>query len=134
MITVLLVSGVPQSDSAICILVRILFQILFPFRLLENIEQSSLCCTVGPCWLSFNFFYYLKKIFLSEDNCFTVLRWFLPYVLSVWVFVALILGRWGCSLLRCTGCSLQQLLLWSTGSRVCRLSSCALWSTGLVAL
>ena len=33
--------------------VSILFQILFPFRLLHNIEQSSLCCTVGPCWLSF---------------------------------------------------------------------------------
>ena len=32
--------------------VSILFQILFPFRLLQNIEQSSLCYTVGPCWLS----------------------------------------------------------------------------------
>ena len=30
----------------------ILFQILFPFRLLQSIKQSSLCCTVGPCWLS----------------------------------------------------------------------------------
>ena len=29
----------------------ILFQILFPFRLLQNIEQSSLCYTVGPYWL-----------------------------------------------------------------------------------
>ena len=28
------------------------FQILFPFRLLHNIEQSSFCYTVGPCWLS----------------------------------------------------------------------------------
>ena len=27
-------------------------QILFPFRLLHNIEQSSFCYTVGPCWLS----------------------------------------------------------------------------------
>ena len=25
---------------------------LFPFRLLQNIEQSSLSCAVGPCWLS----------------------------------------------------------------------------------
>ena len=47
-----LVSGVQQSDSVIHIHVSILFQILFPFRLLQNIEQSSLCCTVGPCWLS----------------------------------------------------------------------------------
>ena len=28
------------------------FQILFPFRLLQNIEQISLCGTEGPCWLS----------------------------------------------------------------------------------
>ena len=26
--------------------------ILFPFRLLWNIDCGSLCCTVGPCWLS----------------------------------------------------------------------------------
>ena len=49
---VVLVSGVQQSDSVMHIHVSILFQILFPFRLLQNIEQSSLCCTVGPCWLS----------------------------------------------------------------------------------
>ena len=28
------------------------FQILFPFRLLQNTEQNSLCCTVGPSWSS----------------------------------------------------------------------------------
>ena len=32
--------------------VSILFQILFPFRLFQNIEQSFLCYTVGRCWLS----------------------------------------------------------------------------------
>ena len=48
----MLVSGVQQSDSVIHIHVSILFQILFPFRLLHNIEQSSLCYTAGPCWLS----------------------------------------------------------------------------------
>ena len=30
----------------------ILFQILFPYRLLQNLEYSSLCYTVGPCCLS----------------------------------------------------------------------------------
>ena len=30
----------------------ILFQILFPFRLLQNIEQISLCYTVGLYWVS----------------------------------------------------------------------------------
>ena len=48
----MLVSGVQQGDSVIHIHVSILFQILFPFRLLHNTEQSSLCYTVGPCWLS----------------------------------------------------------------------------------
>ena len=28
------------------------FQIIFPFRLLQNIEQNSLCYTVDHCWLS----------------------------------------------------------------------------------
>ena len=50
--SVVIVSGVQQSDSFIHIHVSILFQILFPFSLLYNIEQSSLCYTVGPCWLS----------------------------------------------------------------------------------
>ena len=31
--------------------VSILFQILFPMKLLQNIEQNFLCYTVGPCWL-----------------------------------------------------------------------------------
>ena len=53
---VVLVSGVQRSDSVIH--VSILFQILFPFRLLQNIEQSSLCYTVGPCWLSIFFFFF----------------------------------------------------------------------------
>ena len=30
----------------------ITLQILFPYNLLENIEYSSLCYTVGPHWLS----------------------------------------------------------------------------------
>ena len=46
------VSGGQQSDSDIHVPVFILFQVLFPFRVLQNIEQSSLCRTVGPCWLS----------------------------------------------------------------------------------
>ena len=30
----------------------LIFQIPFPFRLLQSIKQSSLSCTVGSCWLS----------------------------------------------------------------------------------
>ena len=49
---VVLVSGIQLSDSVTHTHVSILFQLLFPFRLLHTIEQSSLCYTVGPCWLS----------------------------------------------------------------------------------
>ena len=47
-----LLSVVQKSDSVAHTLVSILFQNLFPFRLLHNIEQSSLHSTVCPCWLS----------------------------------------------------------------------------------
>ena len=50
--SIVLVSGVQQSDSGICMHVPIPFQILFPLRLLQKTEQSSLCYPVGPCWLS----------------------------------------------------------------------------------
>ena len=53
----MIVSGVQQSDSVIHVHISILFQILFPFSLLHNIEQSSLCYTAGPCWLSILFIY-----------------------------------------------------------------------------
>ena len=46
------ISCVLPSDSVTHIQVSILFQILFPFRLLQNIGQSSLCYAVGPGWLS----------------------------------------------------------------------------------
>ena len=49
---VVLASGIQESDSVIHTHISILFQILFPFRLLQNIEQSSLCYTGGPCSLS----------------------------------------------------------------------------------
>ena len=42
----MLVSDVQQSDSVIH--VTIIFQILFPFKLLQSIEQSSLCYTMDP--------------------------------------------------------------------------------------
>ena len=47
---VMLVSGRKQNDSVIHIHVSV--EVLFPFRLLQNTEQSSLCYTVGLCWLS----------------------------------------------------------------------------------
>ena len=32
--------------------IHVPFQILFPFRLLQNIEYTFLCYTIGPCWLA----------------------------------------------------------------------------------
>ena len=48
---IVLVSGVLQHGSVMHIQVSILFQILLPFRLLQNTEKSSLCYTVSLCWL-----------------------------------------------------------------------------------
>ena len=48
---VMIVSGEQWRDSAMHIYVSILPQTLLPYRLLHNSEQSSLCCTIGPCWL-----------------------------------------------------------------------------------
>ena len=48
----MIVSGVVYRDSAIHTHVSILTQTPLPSRLPHNIEQSSLCYTVGPCWLS----------------------------------------------------------------------------------
>ena len=47
---VVLVSAVHQSEPVLHIPVHIstLFYILFPYRSLQNIEQSSLCYIVGP--------------------------------------------------------------------------------------
>jgi len=47
-----IVSRGPHRDSAVHIHVSILPQSPFSSRLPHNIEQSSMCCTVGPCWLS----------------------------------------------------------------------------------
>ena len=47
----MLVSGIEKSGSVMHIHVSILSQILVAFRLLHNIEQSSLCSAEGPYWL-----------------------------------------------------------------------------------
>ena len=47
-----LVSAVQQSESVMHIHISTLFQILFPYRLLQSIESSSLCCTASPYQLS----------------------------------------------------------------------------------
>ena len=48
---VVIISGEQQRKSAIHIHISILPQTPLPSRLPHIIEQSSLCYTVGPCWL-----------------------------------------------------------------------------------
>ena len=48
----MLVSGVQKSKSVKHIQEFIIFQILLPFRMSQNIEQHPLCYTQSPCWLS----------------------------------------------------------------------------------
>ena len=47
-----LISGIQHSDSVTRVHSFILFQILFSYRLSQNVEWSFRCYTVGPCWLS----------------------------------------------------------------------------------
>ena len=97
---VVLVSGVQQSDSVIRIYLSILFQILFPFRLLQSIKS-----------LLVTYFFLNKFIYLFI------------YFWLCWVFVSvrglsLVAASGGHSSSRCTGLSLSRpLLLRSTGSR-----------------
>ena len=58
---IVIVSGGQQRDSAIHIHVSILSQTPLPSRLPHNIEQSPLCHTVGPCWLS-TYWVFLKLV------------------------------------------------------------------------
>ena len=48
----LLVSSVQKSGSFICLHIPFLSHILLPYWLLQNIDQNSLCYTVGSCCLS----------------------------------------------------------------------------------
>ena len=55
------VSGIQQSDSLMQICVSIFFN-SFSIRFLQSVEQSSQP-TLGPCWFSVLFIYFLNFIF-----------------------------------------------------------------------
>ena len=57
MYDIALVSGVQQSDSVMY--THILFQIIFHYRLLQDIEYISLCHTVGLCSFIYSSVYML---------------------------------------------------------------------------
>ena len=107
--TMLSISGVQQSDSAIHILVSILFQTLFPFRLLQNTEAGfpvlySRCLSV-IC----SRHHLLKRPFSLNglgtfvENQLTISRWvyFCAFCFFVCVLVCMFVLR---PLLRCLDC------------------------------
>ena len=59
----MLVASIQQSDPCI----YILFQIIFHYRLLQGIEQSSTCYTANPCCLSILSIVVCIILFLSTD-------------------------------------------------------------------
>ena len=66
--------------------ITILFflQILFPYRLLQNIEYSSLCRTVGPCWKNSYFLITTGPSTLQEQH---LIMWRLPYPNTGYAFL-----------------------------------------------
>ena len=48
----LLISAVQQNDRYIIYIYIFFFHVLFHYGLSQDTEYSSLCCTVGPCFLS----------------------------------------------------------------------------------
>ena len=48
---IVLISGIQQSNSFIHTHISTFFQMIFCYKLLQNIEYRSLCYTVGPFWL-----------------------------------------------------------------------------------
>ena len=54
-----------QLSISIHIRIYVLFCIIFHYRLLQDTEYSSLCYTVGPCWLS------IVYIVLYTCKCFS---------------------------------------------------------------
>ena len=64
-----------------CTYIFIIFQILFPYRLLQNIEYSSLCYTVGPCWL---FTLYIVVCVFQSQAPNLSLPFPPPYTFPVW--------------------------------------------------
>ena len=80
---VVLVSGIHQSDSVTHIHVSTAFQILFPFRLLNNIEQGSLCYNQEKVLVGYPFEISILCMSLPNSPSLPSLLLFHPVTLSV---------------------------------------------------
>ena len=113
------------------ICVSIIFQIIFSFRLLQSIEKSSVCYTVGLYWLSIfpKLPIYLLLVSLGLCRCLpassSCSEWGLLFIVMhrfLFVVVSLLVEH------RCQAHQFQQLqhadsevAVWCMGSRKCRL-------------
>ena len=92
----MIVSGGQQSESVIHIHGSTLPQTSLPSRLLHNVDQSSMCDTVSPCWLSIlnigvctcwsqspqlslPFIFYPNTRFFKNSNCLLDISSFMFY-------------------------------------------------------
>ena len=79
------VSSVQKNDSVtkvICTHLYFLFQIIFHYRLLQDIEQSSLCYTVG--------LHCLSVLYTIVCICDSIFRFFkIPYISSIIRYLSL---------------------------------------------
>ena len=66
-----------------CVCIYIIFQILFPYNLLQNIEYSSVCYTVGPCCLSVLYIVVCvsEKVLAPHSS---TLAWRIPWTRGAW--------------------------------------------------
>ena len=64
----------------------IVSHILFSFSLLWNIEQSSLCYTIGPCWLSL----LNSNVYMSVPNSHNITFFFISLILFCFSFFLLV--------------------------------------------
>ena len=72
----------------VCVCACVLFQILFPYGLLQSIPYSFVCYTAGPCWLSVLYIVVLVDFLMMP--ILTSVRWSLIEVLifiSWWLVI-----------------------------------------------
>ena len=107
---VVLVSAVQQSESIIHIHISILFQILFPYRSLQRIEQGSLCyikCSRQPptdvtfsdihAWVSLNTHCHPKTLFhlaTQHNKSLVSFLQFRSFIFSSWLVILFSSLKW----------------------------------------
>ena len=77
--------------SCIYMYIYILFHILFHYGLSQDIEYSSLCYTVGHCFLSILYMYLFKLVFLFSLEKYPEVQ-LLDHIVSFWISVFIFFG------------------------------------------